>query len=95
MSNLQMQASEPLEQLSMLATESAQDIMGSIEKEEEHMLALAVELVKLFKRLRNIAVATAFAQFASLVHSFLQLNNPKLVTNAGKILSAWLGTPWS
>ncbi|CAM6097123.1 unnamed protein product [Calypogeia fissa] len=92
---LALKAAEPLEKLSMLASESEKDIMGSIEKEEEHMLALAVELVKLFKRLRNITVITAVAQFASLLHTLLQLNNPKFVAHATKIVSAWFHIPWN
>lgn len=95
---LALKASKPLERLSTLATEceSTTNMMGSIEKEEEHMLALAVDLVRLFRRLRNLALCTAVTQFAHILHAILQLQKsyPNFAINLIKFVKSWLSTPW-
>jgi hypothetical protein len=95
---LALKATHPLLRMSSLATEceSADDIMGSIEKEEEHMLQLALDLVRLFRRLRNLALVTAVTQFAHIIHSMLQLKKsyPNLAFILIKFVKSWLSTPW-
>ncbi|CAM6085576.1 unnamed protein product [Calypogeia fissa] len=95
---LALKASQPLEKLSSLATECENEtnMMRSIEKEEEYMLALALDLVRLFRRLRNLALATAVTQFAHILHSMLQLKKsyPKFALHIIKVVNTWLSTPW-
>ncbi|BBN18803.1 hypothetical protein Mp_8g05630 [Marchantia polymorpha subsp. ruderalis] len=98
-SYMAIKAREPLDKLSALATEFADEteMMGNIEKEEELMLSLAMELVGLFGRLRYLALCTAVAQLAHIIHALLQVrgiqsNLPLYFSN---FVSSWFGTPWA
>ncbi|OAE35075.1 hypothetical protein AXG93_763s1080 [Marchantia polymorpha subsp. ruderalis] len=86
---LALKASEPMFQLSVLATETDCDMMGSIKKEEEHLLALAVELVKLFRSLRNVTLFTALVQFVQVMHALIQLRDPTFSCNVSRIFGSW------
>lgn len=91
---LALKASEPMFQLSVLATETDCDMMGSIKKEEEHLLALAVELVKLFRSLRNVTLFTALVQFVQVMHALIQLRDPTFSCNVSRIFGSWFDCPW-
>jgi hypothetical protein len=91
---LAMKAAEPMVQLASMATESQPDIMGGIEREEEMMLTLATELIKLFRRLRNIAISVAVSQFAQIIFTAMKLKDPDFVANCSKIVGTWLLAPW-
>ncbi|KAL2649631.1 hypothetical protein R1flu_017759 [Riccia fluitans] len=90
-SYLAMRAAEPLYQLSALTTETDCDMIKSINKEEEHMLVLAIELVKLFRRMRNVALFIALTQ---LVQVIIQIQDPAFRLNIANILRSWFECPW-
>ena len=94
-SYLAVKASEPLEQLANLTTENRSDIMEGVEKEEEMMLNLATEFIRLFKRMRNIAISITVSQTAQLIYAACKLKDPNFVTNCSKIVGTWLLAPWS
>ncbi|KAG6545660.1 hypothetical protein Mapa_012845 [Marchantia paleacea] len=98
-SYMAIKAREPLDKLSALATECADenDMMGSIEKEEELMLSLAMELVGLFGRLRYLTLCTAVAQLAHIIHALLQVRGiqSNLPIYFSNFVSSWFGTPWA
>lgn len=53
-------------------------------EEEIMLLNLTTQLVKLFRRLRNIAISTAVTNCAQIVDSTLQLNDPSFVATCSK-----------
>eukprot|EP00850_Spirogloea_muscicola_P014404 SM000103S09496 [mRNA] locus=s103:374208:375905:+ [translate_table: standard] len=69
-----------------------------LEKLEEIMIVMAGELVRLFKRMRNIALISAIAQVTQLAVSSLQGVDPDLaakVALASEIMKAWVLAPWN
>ncbi len=77
---LAVKASEPLVQLTDLAAKNEAELM----EEEIMLLNLTTQLVKLFRRLRNIAISTAVTNCAQIVDSTLQLNDPSFVATCSK-----------
>ncbi|CAK9224495.1 unnamed protein product [Sphagnum troendelagicum] len=77
---LAVKASEPLVQLTHLAAKNETELM----EEEIMLLNLTTQLVKLFRRLRNIAISTAVTNCAQIVDSTLHLNDPTFVATCSK-----------
>ncbi|KAL3684183.1 hypothetical protein R1sor_002205 [Riccia sorocarpa] len=98
-SYLAIKAREPLDKLAALATEFSDEdqMMGSIEKEEELMLALALEFLGLFGRLRYLTLVTAVGQLAHIMVALLQMRGiqTKLPEYFANFVASWLGTPWA
>ncbi|XP_024379061.1 uncharacterized protein [Physcomitrium patens] len=92
---LAIKSAEPLDQLGALATENRPDIMEGIEKEEEMVIKFATEFIRLFKRLRNIAISITVSQLAQLVFTVLRLKDPQFVHNCLRIVQTWMQTPWA
>lgn len=94
-SYLTIKSAEPLEQLAALATENRQNIMEGVEKEEEMILKIAIEFIRLFKRLRNIAITLTVSQTAQLFLTVLKLKDPDFVGNVVKVVQTWMQSPWT
>lgn len=92
---LTIKSAEPLEQLAAITTENRRDIMESIEKEEEMILKIAIEFIRLFKRLRNIAISITVSQTAQLIFTVLKLKDPNFVVNCLRVVQTWLQAPWT
>eukprot|EP00850_Spirogloea_muscicola_P019728 SM000197S05471 [mRNA] locus=s197:95362:97066:- [translate_table: standard] len=95
---LAFQARKPMLDIVKLAIEPQEDALTALEKQEEIMIVMAGELVRLFKRMRNIALISAIAQVTQLAVSSLQGVDPDLaakVALASEIMKAWVLAPWN
>jgi hypothetical protein len=92
---LAIKSAEPLEQLATITTENRQDIMESVEKEEEMILKIAIEFIRLFKRLRNIAITITVSQTAQLIFTVLRMKDPDFVGNCLRVVQTWMQAPWA
>ncbi|KAG0571633.1 hypothetical protein KC19_VG029200 [Ceratodon purpureus] len=92
---LAIKSAEPLEKLATITTENRRDIMESVEKEEEMILKIAVEFIRLFKRLRNIAVSITVSQTAQLIFTVLRMKDPNFVGNCLRVVQIWMQAPWT
>ncbi|KAG0615624.1 hypothetical protein M758_5G056900 [Ceratodon purpureus] len=90
-----MKSVEPLEQLANLATENRPNIMEGVEKEEEMILHFAMEFIRLFKRLRNIAISITVSQMVQLIFTVLKLKDPDIIAKCSRIVRMCMLSPWT